>query len=66
MRRKFVEAQKAGAGGKTTAAHWALARIRKLYEIERRAQAKGLRGEALVRERQEQAVPVLKELKAWL
>ncbi|WP_025322996.1 IS66 family transposase [Deferrisoma camini] len=67
-RRRFVEAQKAtgGSRGKTTAAHWAVGRIRKLYAIERRAQAQGLEGEALVRERRKHALPVLEELKAWL
>ncbi|NOY46327.1 MAG: IS66 family transposase [Deltaproteobacteria bacterium] len=70
VRRKFVEAAKVASAPKgktpTTAAHWAVARIRKLYAIERRAQAQGLTGSALVRERQEHARPVLEEFKAWL
>ncbi len=70
VRRKFVEAAKVvkAAKGKTpsTAAHWAVGRIRTLYAIERQAKAQGLEGEALVEVRREKALPLLGAFKKWL
>jgi transposase len=64
-RRKFDEALKATGKGKPKAgkASKALGMIQKLYRIE--AQIKHLSPEDKIRIRQEQAVPLLQEIKAW-
>lgn len=65
-RRKFDEALKASGKGKPKAgkASKALGMIQKLYRIE--AQIKPLSVDDKYRIRQEQAVPLLNELKAWV
>jgi transposase len=66
-RRKFdetIRAQSAGAKAKSGRAHQALAHIQRLYRIEREAAALALEERHAVR--QERAVPVLAELRAWL
>ena len=64
-RRKFDEAVKAmGKKVKAGRATEGLAYIQKLYRIER--QAKDLSPEQRYRLRQEQAVPVLQDIRAWL
>ena len=63
-RRKFVDAKKIQPKGKTGRADQALTYIQKLYAVER--QAKDYTAEQRLRLRQEQAVPVMAQLKAWL
>ena len=63
-RRKFVDAKKIQPKGKTGRADQALAYIQKLYAVER--QAKDCTAEQRLRLRQEQAVPVMAQLKGWL
>lgn len=63
-RRKFVEAQRMQPKGKTGKADQALAYIAKLYRIER--DCRDGPPEARYRHRQQQAVPILNQLKAWL
>jgi len=69
-RRKFMEVTKA-AGIKKDHPHEgnagaALKYISKLYKIEKEAQKQGLSPEELCKERQDKALPILKEFKAWL
>lgn len=61
-RRYFVEAQPTSP----ELAGAALERIARLYAIERQAKQAGLGAAAITALRQEQAVPVLTELRAWL
>jgi transposase len=61
-RRKFVDAQQNDAAR----VHHALTLFQKLYETERTIREEGLSGEALLRLRQKEAVPVLKELEQWM
>jgi len=63
-RRKFIDAQKAQPKGKTGKADWAVNHIRKLYRIESELKGKGAleKYEA----RQQQSLPLLKQLKDWL
>jgi len=63
-RRKFVDAKKVQPKGKIGRADQALAYIQKLYAVER--QAKDCTAEQRLRLRQELAVPVMAQLKAWL
>lgn len=63
-RRKFFDAKKLQPKGKTGRADLALAYIGKLYGIER--QAKDLDSTARHALRQQQAVPVIREFRAWL
>ena len=67
-RRKFVEASKAAPakrkGAKVSKADVAIGKIRKLYAIEKRI--RDLDPEEKTRQRQQQAQPVLDDLKAWL
>lgn len=64
VRRKFIEAQKAQPSGKTGKADWAVNRIQKLYAVE--SQCKELMPEARHQQRQEKALPLLKEFKTWV
>ena len=64
VRRKFIEAQKAQSNGKTGKADWAVNRIQKLYAIE--SQCKELTPEVRHQQRQEKALPLLMEFKAWV
>ena len=61
-RRKFVDAKEVAPIG----ANFAIARIKELYAIERRASVRGLTGEALASYRQEHAGPKLDALEQWL
>ena len=61
-RRKFYEARLANAAG----AHQALAYYGQLYEIEQQAKKHQLTDEALVRMRQDLAVPILEAFHTWL
>jgi transposase len=63
-RRKFVEAQKVQPKGKTGRADMALNWINKLYGIER--DLKEIDDELRYKSRQEQSLPVLAQLHAWL
>lgn len=63
-RRKFVEAQKAQPKGKTGKADMAISLIGKLYAIEK--PVKFSDAAQRHRTRQEQSVPQLKKIKAWL
>lgn len=63
-RRKFIEAQKANAKGKTGKADLAINLIGKLYAIEREIQT--LSTEEKREARQKQAVPQLKKIRQWL
>ena len=63
-RRKFVEAQKAGAKGKSGKADMAVGLIAKLYAIERNI--KDQRPEEKYRIRQAQSVPQLDKIRQWL
>lgn len=63
-RRKFVEAQKAQPKGKTGKATMAISLIAKLYAIETSVQFSD--AATRHRTRQEQSVPQLNKLKAWL
>ena len=63
-RRKFVEAQKPSK--KAGSAEWAIARIAKLYEIEKRLRALGLSDEEFVERRKREALPILDNLHSWL
>jgi transposase len=68
VRRKFIEAQKAGKDKKS--AQIALNYIRDLYEIENRLRAELLRkeisGEEFVKKRKEEAWPALEKFYKWL
>ena len=63
-RRKFVEAQKPSK--KAGSAEWAIARIAKLYEIEKRLRALGLSDEEFVERRKREVLPILDDLHSWL
>ena len=61
-RRKFVEAEK---NDPHRAAH-VLSQLQKLYALERKKEEGQLEEQAFLALRQEQSVPILQELKAWL
>jgi transposase len=63
-RRKFMEAQREQAKGKTGKSDQALALIQKLYSIERIAQEQTIENRMIIR--QSQAQPVIDQLKKWL
>ncbi len=63
-RRKFMEAQKAQAKGKTGKADWAINHIRKLYALE--SELKTQSADIRHQQRQERAKPLLKQLWDWL
>ncbi len=63
-RRKFIEAQRLQAKGKTGKADWAINHIRKLYRIE--AEIKGDSPENRQTIRQQKSVPLLQQFKTWL
>lgn len=63
-RRYFIDAQKVQPKGKTGKADQALALIRKLYLIEKKA--KDLSIEARYTQRQEHSQPILEQLRQWL
>jgi transposase len=63
-RRKFIEAQKVQPKGKTGKADWAINHIQKLYAIESRLKSKPVEEKPLIR--QQQAGPVIDQLKDWL
>lgn len=65
-RRKFDEAVKAQKTPKPGKAHQGLAYIRRLYAIEKRLREGHASAEEIYRARQEQAKPVLEEIRAWL
>src|SRR5271169_390055 len=64
VRRKFDEAAKASK--KSGSAHEALARIGKIYHVERDLRAQTLSAEAFVQNRKDQVLPVLQDFKQWL
>jgi len=64
VRRKFDEAAKASK--KSGSAHEALARIGKIYHVERDLRAQMLSAEAFVQNRKDQVLPVLQDFKQWL
>jgi transposase len=61
-RRYFVEARSADAGR----ADWMLSEIQKLYATERRSRDENLSFDQRLKLRQEEALPVLEAMKAWL
>ena len=61
-RRKFSEALE----NDKARAEYALSMFQKLYAIERRAKDEELSAEAILQLRQQQAVPILKQLKEWM
>jgi transposase len=63
-RRKFHDASKASK--KTGAAHAAMAKIKKLYEIERSFRSEELTEEEFLKKRREATEPVLATFKQWL
>ena len=63
-RRKFVEAQKVQAKGKSGKADWAINHIGKLYRIETEIKAKSPEQKQALR--QQHAQPLLEQLKSWL
>jgi transposase len=63
-RRKFVEAQKVQAKGKSGKADWAISHIGKLYRIEAEFKAKSPEQKQALR--QQHAQPLLDQLKSWL
>ena len=63
-RRKFVEAQKVQAKGKSGKADWAINHIGKLYRIEAEIKAKSPEQRQALR--QQHAQPLLEQLKSWL
>jgi hypothetical protein len=63
-RRKFVEAQKLQAKGKSGKADWAINHIGKLYRIEAEIKAKSPEQKQALR--QQHAQPLLEQLKSWL
>jgi transposase len=63
-RRKFIEAQKTQAKGKTGKADWAINHIRKLYRIEVEIKQKTAQEKQVIR--QSQSRPLLEQFKTWL
>ncbi len=63
-RRKFIEAQKVQAKGKTGKADWAINHIQKLYAIVSGLKGKPVEEKQLIR--QQQARPLLDQFKDWL
>lgn len=63
-RRKFVEADKAQAKGKTGKAAWAINHIQKLYRIEQLIKDKSPAEKLAARK--QQALPLLEQFKQWL
>ena len=63
-RRKFIEAQKTQAKGKTGKADWAINHIRKLYRIEVEIKQKTAQEKQAIR--QNQSLPLLEQFKTWL
>jgi transposase len=63
-RRKFMEAKVAQPKGKVGRADWALNHIQKLYRLER--ELKGQPTDVIAARRQQDAIPLLDEFKAWL
>jgi hypothetical protein len=61
-RRKFVEAEK----NDPNRAAYVLGQLQKLYALERKAKEEQLDQQAFLTLRQEQAVPILEQLQAWL
>jgi transposase len=61
-RRKFCDALQ----NERQRAEYALTLFQQLYAIERKIRQEGLQGEAIVRLRQQQAMPVLKAWKEWM
>jgi transposase len=61
-RRKFEQS----LGSDPKRAEWMLAQIRELYKIERRAREKELSFKERYQLRQEESVPILKDIKSWL
>jgi transposase len=64
VRRKFDEAAKASK--KSGSAYEALARIGRIYRVERDLRAQELSSEVFVQNRQDQVLPVLQDFKQWL
>ena len=62
--RKFDEAAKVSK--KSGSAHEALARIGKIYRVERDLRSQTLSPEAFVQNRKEQVLPILQDFKQWL
>ena len=63
-RRKFVEAKQAQPKGKVGKADWAISQTSKLYRVE--TAIKGMAVAEKQQQRQQQALPLLDQLKAWL
>ena len=63
-RRKFFEAGKGSK--KAGAAHEAVAKIRKLYQVETELRAKDLSDQEFLARRREEVEPLLESLKGWL
>jgi transposase len=53
-------------GNHKEAAEYALAEMQKLYEVERKCREQGIRGEERKQIRQQESVPVLKNLERWM
>src|SRR5208337_3876817 len=64
VRRKFDEAAKVSK--KSGSAHEALARIGKIYRVERDLRSQALSPEAFFQNRKEQVLPILQDFKQWL
>jgi len=64
VRRKFVDAQKPSK--KAGSAEEAIARIAKLYEIEKRLRSLGLSDEEFVERRKKEVEPILESFHSWL
>jgi transposase len=65
-RRKFMDVKKGSGSKKTGSADKALALIRNLYALEKKAKAEELTPEAIYEMRQSQAKPIMARFKAWL
>jgi len=65
-RRKFVAVKKAGGSKKIGSADKALAVIRSLYRLEKKARVQGFSPEEIYKMRQKEARPILDDYKEWL
>jgi transposase len=65
-RRKFMDVKKGSGSKKTGSADKAIAMIRSLYILEKKAQQKKLNPHEIYEMRQNQAKPILNKFKAWL
>ncbi len=65
-RRKFMDVKKGSGGKKTGSADKAIAMIRSLYVLEKKARQENLTSDEIYEMRQGQAKPILNKFKAWL